>query len=120
VTKREFLTASIGTGLALANGSAALAQQASLAYRENGLQSGNVQRVASRMARTTQLFKSPPEFPNGIAVSPRRGCGSPSKRSRGCKPPLMHSQVRDQRFAELCPYVVNVVVAVSGKREGSH
>jgi hypothetical protein len=66
VTKREFLTASIGTGLALANGSAALAQQASLANRENGLQSGNVQRVASRMARTTQVFK----VPNGIAVTP--------------------------------------------------
>jgi len=68
MTKREFLTASIGTGLALAKGSAALAQQASLGTRENS-GPGN-RRPASRMAKTTKLFKSPPGFPNALAATP--------------------------------------------------
>ena len=70
MTKREFLTASIGTGLALAKGSAALAQQVSLAARDNSVQSRGDRRVASRMARTTKLFKSPPGFPNALAATP--------------------------------------------------
>jgi hypothetical protein len=70
MTKREFLTASLGTGLALAKGSAALAQQASLGTRENSGQSGGNRRIASRMAKTTKLFKSPPGFPNALAVTP--------------------------------------------------
>src|SRR5687768_13800393 len=60
MTKRQFLTASIGTGLALARGTAAFSQQAS----------GGNGRVASRRAKTTKLFKSPPGFPNGLAVTP--------------------------------------------------
>src|SRR5258708_2655496 len=59
MTKREFLAASIGTGLALAKGNTAFAQPASAATR----------RVPSRMAKTTKLFKSPPGYPNGIAVT---------------------------------------------------
>ena len=80
MTKREFLTASIGTGLALAKGSAALAQQASLGTRENSGQPGN-RRPASRMAKTTKLFKSPPGFPNALAATPE-GLWTASKRSR--------------------------------------
>ena len=70
MTKREFLTASIGTGLALAKGTAAFSQQASAATQQDGGQSGGNRRVGSRMAKTTKLFKSPPGFPNGIAVTP--------------------------------------------------
>ena len=66
MTKREFLAASIGTGMALAKGSAA--QQAAAATRKDGGQSTG--RVPTRMAKTTKLFKSPPGFPNGIAVTP--------------------------------------------------
>ncbi|MBK5293887.1 MAG: hypothetical protein JJE04_19715 [Acidobacteriia bacterium] len=58
MTKREFLTASIGAGLALGNGSAAFAQ------------SGGGRKVPARMAKTTKLFKSPQGFPNGLAVTP--------------------------------------------------
>src|SRR5438876_5492687 len=68
MTKREFLAASIGTGMALAKGSAA--QQATAATRKDGGQSGRNPRVASRMAKTTKIFKSPPGFPNGLAVAP--------------------------------------------------
>src|SRR4030095_13437597 len=70
MTKREFLTASIGNGLAIANGSAAFAQQASAALRNADRPSGGNRRVPSRMAKTTKLFKSPPGYPNGIAVTP--------------------------------------------------
>jgi hypothetical protein len=68
MTKREFLTASVGTGLALAKGRGA-AQQTSLARPKDSAESrGN--RMPSRMAKTTKLFKSPPGFPNGLAVTP--------------------------------------------------
>src|SRR5712692_8943788 len=70
MTKREFLTASIGTGLALAKGTAAFSQQASATTQKDSGQSGGNRRVASRMAKTTKLFKSPPGFPNAIAVTP--------------------------------------------------
>jgi hypothetical protein len=68
MTKREFLTASISTGLALAKGNAAFSQQSSADARKDGGQSNR--RVPSRMAKTTKLFKSPQGFPNGIAVTP--------------------------------------------------
>jgi len=55
MTKREFLTASAAAGLALATGRTS-AQSASPA--------------PARKAKTTRLFKSPPGFPNGIAVTP--------------------------------------------------
>ena len=55
MTKREFLTASAAAGLALATGRAS-AQSASHA--------------PARKAKTTRLFKSPPGFPNAIAVTP--------------------------------------------------
>ena len=60
MTKREFLTAGIGTGLALAKSSVGFAQQASPAKRQ----------VSTRLAKTTKLFKSPRGFPNAIAVTP--------------------------------------------------
>src|SRR4051794_16340655 len=60
MTKREFLTAGIGAGLALTKSSGAFAQQASAANR----------RVSTRLAKTTRLFKSPQGFPNAIAVTP--------------------------------------------------
>jgi len=64
----EFLTASIGSGLALVKVSGAFAQQASLATRKESQPGGN-RRVATRMAKTTKLFKSPAGFPNGLAVT---------------------------------------------------
>ena len=59
MTKREFLTASIGAGLALAE-RAAFSQQGE-------------RRTSSRKAKTTKLFKSPEGYPNGIAVTTGRG-----------------------------------------------
>ena len=56
MTKREFLTASIGAGLALAERTA---------FSQQG-----ERRTSSRKAKTTKLFKSPQGFPNGIAVTP--------------------------------------------------
>jgi hypothetical protein len=60
MTKREFLAMGLGAGLALGKGSLGFAQQAP---------SGN-RKIPSRMAKTTKLFKSPPGFPNGLAVAP--------------------------------------------------
>jgi hypothetical protein len=68
MTKREFLTASMGAGLALANGNAAFSQQSLADTRKDGGQSNR--RVPSRMAKTTKLFQSPQGFPNAIAVTP--------------------------------------------------
>ena len=61
MTKREFLAAGCGSGLALTNGIAALAQQAS---RPAG------RKVPTRMAKTKKLFKCPPGYPNGLAATP--------------------------------------------------
>src|SRR6266567_7829965 len=58
MTRRELLAAGIGADLALASGSAVFAQ------------SGGGRKVPARMAKTTKLFKSPPGFPNGLAVTP--------------------------------------------------
>jgi hypothetical protein len=68
MTKREFLMASIGAGLAPAKGNAAFSQQSLADTQKDGGQSNR--RVPSRMAKTTKLFKSPQGFPNGIAVAP--------------------------------------------------
>ena len=68
MTKREFLTAGIGTGLALAKGAAAFQQQTLAGVRANSTQAEK--KPPSRKAKTTKLFKSPPGFPNGIAVTP--------------------------------------------------
>ena len=68
MTKREFLTAGIGTGLALAKGTAAFSQESPALTHRDGEQSKR--RVPSRMAKTTKLFKSPQGFPNAIAVTP--------------------------------------------------
>lgn len=65
MTKREFLKAGIGAGVAL-QGSAALAQQVAAARKDGG--STGSKRPA-RMAKTTKLFKSPGGFPNAIAVT---------------------------------------------------
>jgi hypothetical protein len=56
MTKREFLKAGVGTGLALAEATAGFSQDSE-------------RRVQSRRAKTTKLFKSPPGFPNGVAVT---------------------------------------------------
>src|SRR5437763_11910832 len=69
MTKREFLAATAAAGLGLGKGRALFAQQASAATpRSEGGPSGA--KIPSRMAKTTKLFKSPPGFPNGIAVTP--------------------------------------------------
>ena len=65
MTKREFITAGIGTGLALANGSA-FAQQAAA----GGARGGGQRAVSTRKAKTTKLFKSPEGFPNAVSVTP--------------------------------------------------
>ena len=67
MTKRQFLTAGIGAGLAAATGRLAVAQQSSAA-RSDGQQPPR--KSSARMAKTTKLFKSPPGYPNGIAVTP--------------------------------------------------
>jgi len=58
MTRRELLAASIGAELALASGRVVYAQ------------SGGGRKVPARTAKTTKLFKSPPGFPNGLAVTP--------------------------------------------------
>src|SRR5437588_9460831 len=68
MTKREFLTAGIGTGLALAKGTAAFAQQSLAGARDDGAPRNR--KAPSRMAKTTKLFKAPDGYPNGIAVTP--------------------------------------------------
>lgn len=67
MTKREFLAASIGTGLVLGNENA-FAQQAAAAERKAAEQSGR--KVPTRKAKTTKLFKSPQGFPNGLSATP--------------------------------------------------
>ena len=71
MNKREFLAASIGAGLGLGGGRQAFAQQASVAQMKTDrtAPAGN-RRIPSRMAKTTNLFKSPPGFPNAIAAAP--------------------------------------------------
>lgn len=56
MTKREFLTAGIGAGLALSLGRRAAAQSGS--------------KLSVRKAKTSKLFKAPPGFPNAIAATP--------------------------------------------------
>lgn len=70
MTKREFLAASVGAGLALGKGRAAFAQASSLPPRTGGGPSAGKHEIQHRMAKTTKLFKSPPGVPNGIAVAP--------------------------------------------------
>src|SRR5438477_10101346 len=55
MTKREFLAAGIGAGLALKYGSAAFAQGG--------------KKPPVRNAKATKLVKSPPGFPNAISVT---------------------------------------------------
>ena len=55
MTKREFVLAGLGAGLAL-SGQRALAQRESSPRR--------------RIAKTTKLFKSPSGFPNAVDVTP--------------------------------------------------
>jgi hypothetical protein len=59
MTKRDFLETAAGAALALTKTRAAFAQPAAAART-----------VASRKAKTTKLFKSPPGFPNGVAITP--------------------------------------------------
>lgn len=57
MTKREFLAASLGAGLALGDWNAASAQ------------SGG-RKVVARKAKTKKLFKCPQGYPNGLAATP--------------------------------------------------
>ena len=70
MTKREFLAASVGAGLAWGEGRTAFAQQGSAAPPRTGGKSAGNGKIPTRMAKTTKLFKSPKGFPNGIAVAP--------------------------------------------------
>src|SRR5262245_19726771 len=67
MTKREFLAAGIGTSLSLSHQSA-FAQQA-LAADRKAAERAPAKSIPKRMAKTTKLFKSPPGYPNGIAVT---------------------------------------------------
>ena len=69
MTKREFLAASVGAGLGLAQARALAQQGSSAAARTGGGSSVGKQKVPTRIAKTTKLFKSP-GVPNGIAVAP--------------------------------------------------
>src|ERR1700688_4885003 len=64
MTKRKFLAASAGAGLALLKAGSALAQETAATAPRAGA------KIPSRTAKTTKLFKSPPGMPNGIAVVP--------------------------------------------------
>lgn len=57
MTKREFLTAGIGAGLAIGS------------LRTASAQSGG-RKIPVRKAKTKKLFKSPDGFPNGLAATP--------------------------------------------------
>src|SRR4051812_46672113 len=71
MNKREFLTATAGVGLGLAGRRAALAQQASAAAAPRTAERSSAgNRIPTRMAKTTKLFKCPPGYPNGIAAVP--------------------------------------------------
>src|SRR5439155_4169090 len=71
MNKREFLTASLGAGLALGGGRPAFAQQGSeVPVKAGGGPPAGDRRAPPRMAKTTKLFKSPSGFPNAIAVAP--------------------------------------------------
>jgi hypothetical protein len=60
MSKREFLAATIGSGMALGAVRKALAQEGSAGHHK----------IPMRMVRTTKLFKSPDGYPNAIAVTP--------------------------------------------------
>jgi sugar lactone lactonase YvrE len=66
MTKREFLTASVGLGFS--GVCAAFAQEATAAQPRTGR--GRGAPIPVREAKTTKLFKSPDGLPNGIAVTP--------------------------------------------------
>lgn len=70
MTKRDFLAASMGTGLVLATGNKAAGQQTEAANRKVGAAPAVTRRTPSRKAKTTKLFKSPKGFPNGLAATP--------------------------------------------------
>src|ERR1051325_8769879 len=65
MTKRQFLTAGIGAGLAAGVESVATAYQQAAARTDTP-----ARRPPARLAKTTKLFKSPSGYPNGIAVTP--------------------------------------------------
>src|SRR3984957_17112162 len=71
INKREFLAASIAAGLGLTGMRKAFGQQGSAGPSSVvGGQSAGNGRTPSRKAKTMKLFKSPPGFPNAIAVTP--------------------------------------------------
>lgn len=61
MTKREFLAMGLGLG-----GARVFAQNSS----GSAPRAGRNPPIPSRKAKTTKLFKSPPGFPNGVAVTP--------------------------------------------------
>ena len=76
IRKRDFLATGVGLGVGLGLGAtAALAQGDAAApaaggRRGGGGGGGRGRPVPNRMAKTTNLFKSPPGYPNAIAVTP--------------------------------------------------
>jgi hypothetical protein len=73
MSKREFLSTSLGAGLGLGAGyvlgsgqEEAIAQSAQRTARPRGVGAN----VPGRQIRTTMLFKSPDSFPNGLDVDP--------------------------------------------------
>jgi hypothetical protein len=67
MTKRDFLKTGFGTGVAMAGSGAAFAQQPVMAARKDAPPGGKPS--TTRKAKTTKLFKCPPGYPNGIAVT---------------------------------------------------
>jgi len=70
MNKREFLAASFGAGLGFTGTGSGFAQQGPSAVSRIGGQSARAERIPSRKAKTTTLFKGPPGFPNAVAVTP--------------------------------------------------
>ena len=68
MTKRDFLKAGLGTGLALSGGASAFAQQAAALARKPAPPASG--KAPVRRAKTKKLFKSPGGFPNGLEVTP--------------------------------------------------
>jgi hypothetical protein len=70
IKKREFLAAGVGIGVGLSLGTPSAVGQDAPAAAAPGRGGRGGRQVAHRMAKTTLLFKSPPGYPNAIAVAP--------------------------------------------------
>src|SRR3981081_776875 len=89
--RRDFLAA----GLSLA--ASPVFAQNSAGPKGAGPQSGRNPPRSSRKAKTTKLFKSPPGFPNGIAVTPEGLWIAEQTRSGGAARDANPAQTRHTR-----------------------